>query len=335
MTQDYVLVIGDWDADGVVSAAIIYYLQEKQGKYPVAERLPVELMPSGPRGLKEKLSNIEKPPRVLVILDIPYIRGLDEELKKFKEKHGSTIVYVDHHLSTIYNSKKLGKIVNDLIVGYSPTVILTYNIAKSLNVKLTPRLEAFVKAVGLMEKGARIPQRLKGMIKLASSLSKALTVTRDPELWRKFVYWLASPLAIPQPVINKEVIDKAVRISEKTDREVKEVAVELAVSARTIGYIKFVDARKKWKQRGSTALASKLYHILKQPVAVLVEGPGNTYLLIVKAKHGGANRVAEVFVDRGVAIDVGGHASLSIIRIKPGIPLESILKILREASLKI
>ncbi len=86
MSQDYVLVIGDWDADGVVSAAIIYYLQEKQGKYPVAERLPVELVPSGPRGLKEKLDNVNRSPRVLVILDIPYTRGLEEKLKEFKEK---------------------------------------------------------------------------------------------------------------------------------------------------------------------------------------------------------------------------------------------------------
>lgn len=333
--NDHVLVIGDWDADGVVSAAIIYYLQEKLGLYPIKQRMEVILVPSGPRGLREKLRRVEGSPKALVILDIPYIRGLDETLKVFKEQHGSHITYIDHHLSTIYVARKLEGVVDDLIVGHSPTVILAYNLARSLGARLTPRLEAFVKAVALMEKGSKIPENLKGMIRLAASISKALTVTRDPDYWRQLVKWLASPLIIPQPLIKKEVIEKALELSDETDRKVKELAMELALSARTVGYIKFVDARKRWKGRGSTALASKLYHILKQPVAVLVTGREDYPLLIVKAKRGGANRIARVFYERGIVVDIGGHESLAIIRLKKGLPLESILKVLREASLKL
>jgi len=333
--REHVLVIGDWDADGVVSSAIIYYLQEKIGVYPIKNRVEVILEPSGPRGLREKLKKVEESPKALVILDIPYIRGLDEVLKEFKDKHESLITYIDHHLSTIYYSQKLEGIVDDLIVGYKPTVILTYNLARSLNIKLTPRLEAFVKAVALMEKGAKIPENLKGMIKLASSISKALTVTRDPDYWRQLVKWLASPLIIPQPLIKKEVIEKALEISAETDRKIKELAMELALTARTVGYIKFIDARKKWHGRGSTALASKLYHILRQPIALLVMGRENYQLLIVKAKRGGANRIARFFYERRLAVDIGGHESLAIMRLKKGLPLETILKVLREASLRL
>lgn len=333
--SNHVLVIGDWDADGVVSAAIIYYLQEKLGLYPIKQRLEVILEPSGPRGLKVKLERVEESPRALVILDIPYIHGLDEVLEVFKRRHQPHITYIDHHLSTIYVARRLGEVVDDLVVGSSPTVILAYNLAKSLGARLTPRLEAFVKAVALMEKGARISGSLKGMVRLAASISKALTVTRDPDYWRQLVKWLASPLIIPQPLVRKEVIEKALKLSEETDRRVKELAMELALSARTIGYIKFVDARRKWRGRGSTALASKLYHILRQPVAVLVAGREDHLLLIVKAKRGGASRVARVFYDRGLVVDIGGHESLAIMRLKKGLPLETILKVLREASLKL
>ncbi len=329
------LVIGDWDADGVVSAAIIYYLQRRAGVYPIRSRVEVVLEPSGPRGLAEKLEKINTSPKVLVLLDIPYIKGLLSRLKEFKNKHECQIVYIDHHLSTIYNASRLEEVVDDLIVGHKPTVILTYNLARSLNVRLTPRLEAFVKAVALMEKGVRIPENLKGMIKLASSISKALTVTRDPDYWRQLVEWLASPLILPQPLMKKEVLEKALKLSEETDKRVKEIATELAITARNVGYIKFIDARRKWRGRGATALASKLYHILKQPVAVLVTGRDNYPLLIVKAKRGGANRVARVFINRGIVIDVGGHESLAIIRLKKNLPLEAILHVLREASLKL
>ena len=329
------LLIGDWDADGVVSSAIIYYLQRRAGVYPVKSRVEVVLEPSGPRGLAEKLGRVHESPRALVLLDIPYIKGLLGILKEFKDKHKCQIVYIDHHLSTIYNASRLEEVVDDLIVGHKPTVILAYNLARSLNVRLTPRLEAFAKAVALMEKGARIPENLKGMIKLASSISKALTVTRDPDYWRQLVEWLASPLILPQPLMKKEVLEKALKLSEETDKRVKEIATELAITARNVGYIKFVDARKKWRGRGATALASKLYHILKHPVAVLVMGRENYPLLIVKAKRGGANRVAKVFINRGVVVDVGGHESLAIIRLKKNLPLETILYVLREASLKL
>ena len=43
-----VAVIADWDADGVTSAAMLFYAQRHRGVYPLQGRQEVSLEPSGP-----------------------------------------------------------------------------------------------------------------------------------------------------------------------------------------------------------------------------------------------------------------------------------------------
>ena len=100
---------------------------------------------------------------------------------------------------------------------------------------------------------------------------------------------------------DRKLVEKIVKIAEESDKEIVEKAKELAITARRIGYIRFIDARGKWESRGSSALASKLYKVLKQPVALLIERDDGVKLLIIRSKGRGAYRVATGLVKEGIA----------------------------------
>jgi oligoribonuclease NrnB/cAMP/cGMP phosphodiesterase (DHH superfamily) len=121
-----VAVIGDWDADGVVSTAIVYYTQAKLGIFPLRGRRIPWTAPGGPRSFPEVLSALTTCPRVLVILDIPYTSEVAEGLREFRSR-GCTgkIYYFDHHPSTIDALPELEENLDvEAVVGRSATAVL-------------------------------------------------------------------------------------------------------------------------------------------------------------------------------------------------------------------
>jgi len=331
-----VIIIADWDADGVVSAAMILYSQSYLGIYPLRGKRSVELKPATPRTLSEALRpRLEYGcPECVVFLDIPFTKYNYSILKDFRRKCKETrMIYVDHHLSTIYHSQLLEKIMDEVIVGRSATVILIYQLLKSLGVKLTIRLDSFAQAVNFMERGAKAPPELSNMVKLASAISKALKAEHDLSLWERLIKWMASPLPFTTPPPLDKAIEKAKQLATEADKAIKDIAIDLAMSAQKIGYLRFVDARKITNV-SATALASKIRHILKQPVALLARKE-KFEVLVIKAPRGLAAKIAGTIYSSGIAEDIGGHASLAVLKLKKDIDLNTLLEILKRASLRL
>lgn len=340
LVPEPVAVIADWDADGATSAAMIYYAQYYRKVYPLRGRHEVLLEPAGPRGFPEALRHVlenGRCPEALVVLDIPFTPKVQEALESYvKQCPSSRIIYIDHHFSTLYNSKKLYELTEEVFLGHKPAAILTFQLLRSLGVRhLTPRLTAFMKAVGVLERSGRVMSEAEArVVRLAASISKASTVLRDKELWRKLVRWLASPLPQDAP-IDLTTVERVVKIAERSDQEIMEKARDLAFSARRLGYIKFIDARRKWSGRGASALASKLYKILKQPVALLVERDDGARLLILRTKGRGAYRVAVGLMKEGVAENIGGHGGLAVVKLRDDVDLNKLQEVLRRLSLRL
>jgi len=335
-----VAIIADWDADGATSAAMIYYAQYYRKVYPLKGRHEVVLEPAGPRGFPDALAHILERgtcPEALVVLDIPLTEKVYDALKGFAEKcPKARIIYIDHHFSTLYGSKRLYGLTEEAFLGHRPTAILTFQLLRSLGVRhLTPRLTAFMKAVGVLERSGRpMTEAENRIVRLAASISKASTVLRDKELWRKLVRWLASPLPQDAP-IDLTTVERVVRIAEKSDKEIMDKAKDLAFSARRIGYLKFIDARRKWRGRGASALASKLHKILKQPVALLVQRDDGALLLIIRSRGRGAYRVAVGLMKEGIAENIGGHGGLAVVKLRGDIDMKKLEETLRRLSLRL
>ncbi len=332
-----VLVVADWDADGATAAAMIYYAQWYKGLYPLHGRHDVFVTPSGPRGLPETITSIigeHGCPQALVVLDIPLTEKVYTLLLELARKCKATrIIYVDHHYSTIYGARKLYQLSEEVYIGHKPTAILTFNLLRSMGLrKLTPRLQAFMEAVGVLEKGGvRAKRGLEKIVKMAASISKASTVLRDKSMWVSLVKWLASPLPQETPV-DMKVVQEVLEVAKKSDRELEEKAKELAFTARRVGFIKLVDARGKWSGRGASALASKLYRILRQPIALLVRRDDGVELLIVRSRGSSAYRIAVGMLERGLAENIGGHSSLAVVRLRPSIDMKTLEDALRRLS---
>jgi len=181
-----------------------------------------------------------------------------------------------------------------------------------------------------MDSGKKVPQKYLKLFQLTSMFSKALTAIRDENLWTRIVDWLASPTPLPMP-LGEEVLKKVKKIIEDRDKEIKDKALDLAMGAMKIGELRFVDARTAWKKRGGTALASKISSILKAPVAVLIDTNKNYTLLIIKAPRGKAYRIAKFLVGEGLALDIGGHPNLAIVKLPKNPDKKLLIDKLREA----
>ncbi|MET1101528.1 MAG: DHH family phosphoesterase [Pyrodictiaceae archaeon] len=333
-----VAVIADWDADGATSSAMIYYAQYHKGKYPLEGRHEVSLEPSGPRGFPDAVKNILERggcPRVLLVLDIPFVDAIYNTLVDLYSKcKGLRIVYIDHHYSTIYSSEKLYRLTEEVIVGHRPTALLTYNLLRSVGLqRLTPRLQAFINAVSVLEKERKPKPGEDKMVRMAASISKATTVLRDIELWRKVVLWLASPTPAEAP-LSMDVVKRVLEVARKSDQEIEALAKDLVFKARRVGFIKFIDARKEWKSRGASALASKLYKMLRQPLALLVERDDGVKLLIIRTKGTKAYKIAVGLLAENIAENIGGHTSLAVVRLKQGVSIDRLEEALRRLSFK-
>jgi len=327
-----VFIAGDWDADGIIASALLLYAQEKVGKYPIEGTAIVDLKPMDPERLRFLLKEVRANYDAIVFLDIPYIRGLENLLGILKRHFGvKKIIFIDHHISTLNNEIKLRKIVDELYVSQEPTSTILYNILVEHGVKVTNKLKLFVETVSYMDRGLRVPKKYMKLYELTALFSKALTVKRDEDIWIQLVKWLANPMPIPMP-LDKRILEEVKKAVAERDRELKEVAIDLAMSARKVGYIKFIDARKKWRKRGSTSLVSKIGRILKSPVAVLFSTTKGYPILIIKASRGAAYRIAKYLMGEGIAQDIAGHPNLAIVRLKNDVDMETLLKSLQKAS---
>ncbi len=327
-----VFVAGDWDADGFVATALIVYAQEKLGVYPLKGRAVVDKKPVDPERIKFIFGDISGSYDLMVFLDLPYTDSVPNILKMLKNHFGiKKIMYIDHHLSTLNNRDKLIDVVDELVVDKSkPTSAIVYDILRRQGVSIHSRLKAFVDLVKYMDSGRRIPSDLMKLFELTKLISKALTIKRDVELWAKIVDWLASPTPLPLP-LEEGVLRRVKEIVEERDKEINNIAVDLAVSAMRIGDFRFIDARNKWHYRGASALASKLASILKAPVIVWVGTSKEYTLLVIKAFGGKAYRIAKYLVGEGIAKDIAGHPNLAIVKIPKNISREELIEQLHRA----
>jgi hypothetical protein len=311
-----IFIGGDWDADGIVATALLVYSQEKLRVYPLDRVAVVEKKPVDPEGLRYIFGELSGVYDLAVFLDLPYTNAVPRVMAMLKKHFGvKRIMYVDHHISTHENREVLENIVDDLIIDRSrSTSRIIYDILVEKNIRVPARLEKFVEVVDYMDVGKRIPSELMKLFELVKLVSKALTIRRDVEIWEKTVEWLASPVPLPSSFENT-ILEKVKSIVEEHDRRVEAIATDLAVSAIRIGDFRFIDARSKWRYRGASALASKLASILKAPVILWIDTNKEYTLLIIKAPHGRAYRIAEYLVKEGIGAGTAGHPNLAIIKI--------------------
>lgn len=339
-----ILIVGDWDADGIIASAEIVYASEVAKAFPVkGNKCPAELRPASPRTISEAFKGGCWD--YTILLDIPFTQEVEASLDQLiaggcKPK----IYYFDHHKITIEKSTYIeSKYSAVTFIGLSPTSVLVKVFLESLGVKLTPRLKDLVSSAAVLEGGGWLSRNnrnaTEGMVKLAASISKVINQSKDPELWRKYVRWASSVLpfdvsVIPSAKDYESLVSKGLEISERSDKEIKEVATGLAMTAKAVGFLKLVDARGKWNKSGASALASAIYKITKSTVALLVSKGDDTELLIIRSGHGEAMKIAEELFKEGVIEDLGGHENIASGRVKKGISDKELEDAIRRASLK-
>lgn len=338
-TVKRVVIVGDWDADGVVSAAQLYYSQEKLGRFPYNGRARVVLRPAGPRSILERLGE-EYCGDYLLILDIPYTDMVDKALEAMYRACRPRIYYFDHHSSTIEAAASIEDRYEALMfVGRSPTSIIVGNTLARVGVKLTPRLRQFMLAVSILEgwRGADAKSVPQGIVSMAASISKSLNHFKDEELWIRYVKWLSNPLPFETeslPGLSDDIVSAGMEISQRADEEVRLAATDLAMTARQVGYLSLVDARGKWNKRGASALASAIHKMMRSPVALLVERDDGALILIIRSSRGEAERIMEALFSQGLLEDVGGHGNISIGRLRGDVTMEALEEALRRASIE-
>ncbi|MCE4611332.1 MAG: phosphoesterase [Desulfurococcales archaeon] len=326
-----VMVVGDWDADGVVASALVYYAQRNAHKFPFRGEANVNIAPSGPRGIGKRLSGGCWD--YLVVLDIPVTEEVIEALSAYRARcKNSTIIYVDHHDSTRGSSKKLEALGVLVVAGREPTSMLVKRMLENMGVKLHPRLQGFVDAVGVLE-GARGGVE-RSQVDVVAGISKAMNRARDEEVWRRYVLWVSEVLPQPQPppipgagVGGEEV--------EESDKEIRNAAMELAMSASTIGMVVFVDARRKWKRPGASALAAQIQRIVKRPVALLIEREDGARVLVIRSSKGEAKALMEELNSMGIVEDVGGHENVATGRLAEETTVKRLVEALHRASIAV
>ena len=344
MDQPYkakVLVIGDWDADGVIAAAEISYAQETLGVFPVKGRAEVELRPAGPRSFQAAL--LGGCWDYVVILDIPFTQDVEAALKAlFDSGCKPKIYYFDHHKVTLEKATYIEETFNaTTFIGVSPTSILVKAFLEGLGVRLTLRLRDLVASMAVLESGGWLGRREgqvpEGVVKIAASISKTINQSKDPELWRRYVKWASSVLPFEPSSLGGEedLVVKGLTASAVSDHEIKDVARTLAMEARTVGFVKFVDARGKWNKSGASALASAIFRITKMTTVLLVSKGDGTNIVIVRGVKGDAMRLMESLYRLGVVEDVGGHENIASGRLKQGIGIKELEDALRRASLEL
>ncbi|BAN90845.1 hypothetical protein [Aeropyrum camini] len=338
-----VVIVADWDADGVVSAAEIYYSQKYREAFPHRGKALVEMEPSGPRGFQEKAGSLGCGD-IVVILDIPYTEEVKAGLKTYLESCGEKIesmLYFDHHDSTLKRSRELEAEFGILLFyGVMPTSLIVRNTLEAAGIRLTPRLNNFVKGVAVLEGGGKAIGGFvsKSIVNLTASISKTLNRRRDPDVWRRYVEWLANPLPFEPtklPGSGETIVEASLEESREADEEVRRVATDLAMSSVKVGIVSFVDARGKWRRPGASALASFIHKIVKTPVALLFERDDGVRVLVLRSSAGEAKMLAKELEELGLVEDLGGHENVATARLREDTTIERLTKGLRRASVSI
>ncbi|MEM1794080.1 MAG: phosphoesterase [Desulfurococcaceae archaeon] len=309
-----ILVISDWDADGVVASALAYYSQSIACKYPVEECCKVDLKPVEPLNIYSSLSKLSESYEAVMFLDIPFLSKVASLFKMLREHFNvGRLIYIDHHISTISFESELRKLCDEIHVSLEATSTILYKVLLNKGVKVHEKLKMFTTVISYMDRGLRVPNELLQLLKLASSISKILTIKRDPELYEKIVAWLVDsfPSPLPFDTLELRMLERKVK---EVDEELNRVVMDLAITGKNIGYLKFIDASNYWKRRGATSLVLRLGRLLKSPVAVVFRGERGK-ILIVKASHSRAYRIAKYFIGEGLAEDIAGHPNLAIIKL--------------------
>jgi len=338
--EEKVLIIGDWDADGVVSSAIVFYVQEKLGIYPVKDKKRVRIEPAGPRSIAELSKKLRRCWDCVVILDIPYTGSVETFLKEYRAL-GCTgrILYFDHHPSTIENAINIERrFATETFFGKNATSLILYRFLEGIGVRLPEKLKRYAMAVAVLEGRRHRSKRIfvdDRMVKLVASISKTLNKVRDPDLWKAYVKWLANPLPTEPPKVRiRNEVQSSLDVSKEVDAEAKGIAMELAMSSERLGYIRFVDARGRWRKRGATALASHIFRIVGEPVALLIDKDEGTHLLIIRSSKGLAMALAKKLESLGLLEDVGGHENIAVSRIVPNFDINKLKEALRRGALE-
>ncbi len=333
-------LVGDWDADGVVSAAEVYYAQHSAMRFPYPGKAYIKMAPSGPRGLSKRLE--EGCDDYLVLLDIPYTREVAEALYRYRQSCGkANIIYFDHHSTTINSAKEIEERFRVLVyTGNEPTSALVREILERAGVRLHPRLNNYVEAVRVLEGGGKRQTRLPSkFIDIAATISKNLNRARDESLWVAYVKWIASPLPFDDITLpirpDEDFVTATIKASEEADKEIRDAAMELAMAAEQVGMTMFVDARRRWRRPGATALASQIHKILKAPVAVLIERDDKARILIIRSSRGEAGRLVDELSRLGAVDDTGGHENVATARLSEEVTLQGLKDLLRRASINL
>ncbi len=324
-----VAVFGDWDADGIIASAVIVSSQRYGRIYPVDGDALVEYTPAEPLYLSKTLSrDLSRCYDVLVVLDIPIIDPIFGSLKIYRSRCGSSrIIYADHHISSHEKLEDLYGLVDEPLIGYVPASRIALDRAVSAGFRPSERLRSFVEAAHLMDQGLSIPSNMASLYRVVSGISKAFAYRKDPSLWRKAVEWISSPAPLPN-IVPGESMAEIARLASEAEKRVKDEANMLAISAQRLGIFRYVDARKRWRGRGASALASILYRKLRSPVILCVMSGDEGFALLIVRFPGKAYRVIKMLRDSGIAVNVGGHTSLGIAKI-PGNRLGEALELLK------
>uniref|UniRef100_A0A7J3ZNM7 Phosphoesterase n=1 Tax=Fervidicoccus fontis TaxID=683846 RepID=A0A7J3ZNM7_9CREN len=330
------IVVADWDADGCVSAAILLYLLRSKTLAYECSVEEVQLFPANSRETIWVFEEHKGCPCLVAFLDIPFTGEMRELLKVISRRCASTkVLYVDHHPITLERLEELKSLVSDAMVSRSePTVKLLVSFAEKKGKRIPHKLLKYAEAVRLMELGLKPPEHLSNIVKLVASISRALKLERNRELWEKMALWMSNPLPIPLSKSELEVLRRVEEELKRRDKELEDAAISLAISAEKLGCFRFVDARRKWKRRGATSLATRLSRILKAPTALLVR-LGHLEVLVIRARNAAAKSIGEELIREGLALDVGGHPNLAVVRLKRDYDLSRIKQILLQACRKL
>lgn len=328
LNGDIVVVIADWDADGAVAASIITYTQMHE-KFPLNGKKSILYYPTGAREVAHFSKKYDGCAGSYVFLDIPLTRELECVLNKiFNECKDSKTVYIDHHPITF---ERIGGYMDKFyVVGTNLRKPTSYQLVEMLekrDISIPHKLKLYAEAVRIIELGKRPPDDIAKIVELIASISRALKLEHKPDFWEKMVRWMSNPLPIPLNKDDLEVIERVKREVAEKDKEIERAAVDLAISAEKVGVFRFIDARRRWKRRGVTSLATRLSRSLKSPVALL-STLGDSTILVLKTRNNSAMIIGNVMVDEGLAVDVGGHGMIAVVKLKDEPDIKKLKEIL-------
>ncbi len=322
------VVVGDWDADGAVSTAIVLYLQSSQ-VFPLEERVETHVFPSSGREVLGLFRRFHGCPRYVALLDLPYTPEVQQVLERLRRECSETrVVYVDHHLTSLENLGFLREHTSFVRVGRSkPTSLHLVDIARERGKSLPSKLKAYAEAVGYIELGRRPPPEAAKVVELMASISRALKLEHSREFWEKMVRWMANPLPIPLSRSDQEILERVKEEAQRRDEELEEAATSLAIGAEKVGCFRFIDARRKWKRRGVTSLATRISRNVRAPVALLAK-LGEDTILVIRTRNNAAKLIGDELVEKGLAVDVGGHGNLAVVKLRRDHDLQRVKQIL-------